>query len=218
MKNKKTLYHFVLDSSGSMNDCVEATIKGFNNQLETIKSLQKELPKQEFRISLTLFNNHINHVLSNVSVSNFEPLSRSKYVPCGSTSLLDAIGQSINQIRINCETEIVSNKMNVVMIILTDGMENSSCEFNFNQIAKTITELETSGNWVFTFLGADIDAFQMSEMLNIRSENVVSFDKKNMDAMMGDISKGICYYSYSNDRFKKNFFDFIEEDEDQKGK
>lgn len=41
MKNKKTLYHFVLDRSGSMNNCSEATIDGFNAQVETIKNLQK---------------------------------------------------------------------------------------------------------------------------------------------------------------------------------
>ena len=48
MKNKKTLYHFVLDKSGSMSNCVETTINGFNNQLDTIKQLQKEFPEQEF--------------------------------------------------------------------------------------------------------------------------------------------------------------------------
>lgn len=41
MKNKKTLYHFVLDKSGSMNNCIESTVNGYNAQLETIQKLQK---------------------------------------------------------------------------------------------------------------------------------------------------------------------------------
>jgi len=68
MKNKKTLYHFVLDKSGSMGNCRETTVNGFNAQLETIKELQKELqkefPEQEFEVSLTIFDEHIDHVQS----------------------------------------------------------------------------------------------------------------------------------------------------------
>ena len=44
MKNKKTLYHFVLDKSGSMSNCRETTVNGFNSQLDTIRDLQKEFP------------------------------------------------------------------------------------------------------------------------------------------------------------------------------
>ena len=55
MKNKKTLYHFVLDKSGSMENCRETTVNGFNAQLETIKELQKEFREQEFEVSLTIF-------------------------------------------------------------------------------------------------------------------------------------------------------------------
>ena len=40
MKNKKTLYHFVLDKSGSMENCRETTVNGFNSQLETINELK----------------------------------------------------------------------------------------------------------------------------------------------------------------------------------
>ena len=48
MKNKKTLYHFILDKSGSMANCRVATVNGFNAQLGTIKDLQKKFPEQEF--------------------------------------------------------------------------------------------------------------------------------------------------------------------------
>jgi hypothetical protein len=215
MKNKKTLYHFVLDNSGSMDDCKESTVKGFNSQLKTIKKLQKELPKQEFEVSLTLFNDHIDHIYSNVNVPNFKPLRLSNYWPNGSTSLLDAIGTSINKIRAAYESKIQINELNVVMIILTDGMENSSKEFTFSQIADSITSLEKEHNWIFTFLGADINAFEISKMLNIRNENVIAFNKENMDGMMNNISKGIIQYSLASNAITEdisinNFFDFIE--------
>ena len=218
MKNKKTLYHFVLDKSGSMENCRETTVNGFNAQLETIKELQKEFPEQEFEVSLTIFNEHIDHVQSHLGVNNFEYLSLLGYKPRGGTSLLDAIGMSINQIRVTNETKILNNEMSIVVVILTDGMENASREFTYHQIARTIEELEATEKWNFTFLGADIDAIHTSRMLNIRRENVVSFNKSDMSNMMNDVSEGMRQYTYSKStgNIKKDFLDFIEDKDRRK--
>lgn len=212
MKNKKTLYHFVLDKSSSMNSCRETTIQGFNKQLDTIKQLQIEFPKQEFEVSLTVFDDMIDHVFSHVGLNKFESLTSSMYQPNGCTALLDAIGTSINKIRIVNESQIVEEKMSVVMVILTDGMENASREFSFHQIAATIKALEQTEKWTFTFLGADIDAIHTSKMLNIREENVVSFNKGQMNEMMNEVSNGMRDYSRSKSMgiTKKDFLDFLD--------
>jgi hypothetical protein len=108
--------------------------------------------------------------------------------------------------------------MSIVMVILTDGMENASREFTYHQIARTIKDLEETEKWTFSFLGADIDAIHTSKMLNIRTENVVSFNKRDMDTMMSDISEGMRHYSYckSEGKTKKDFLDFIEKKDRRK--
>ena len=88
MKNKKTLYHFVLDKSGSMSNCVETTINGFNNQLDTIKQLQKEFPEQEFKASLTIFDNSVETVFSQVGIEEFTTLNYKNYKPNGERAIL----------------------------------------------------------------------------------------------------------------------------------
>jgi len=218
MKNKKTLYHFVLDKSGSMSNCRETTVNGFNSQLDTIKGLQKEFPEQEFEVSLTIFDNLVDHVESHININKFDKLRLSRYIPNGATALLDAIGMSINQIRVTNETKILNNEMSIVVVILTDGMENASREFTYHQIARTIEDLEATEKWNFTFLGADIDAIHTSRMLNIRRENVVSFNKSDMPNMMNDVSEGMRQYTYSKSigNIKKDFLDFIEDKDRRK--
>lgn len=212
MKNKKTLYQFVLDKSGSMSNCAETTIQGFNSQLDTIKQLQKDFPDQEFSLSLTVFNDHVETVYNQIALNSFERLTPKSYNPNGGTALLDAIGMSINQIRMANESKILNDEMSVVMIILTDGMENASRQFNYHQIAGMIKSLEQTEKWTFTFLGADIDAVHTSKMLNIREENVISFNKGDMGSMMEDISYGMKEYSKSKSmgQTKKDFLDFID--------
>jgi hypothetical protein len=48
-------------------------------------------------------------------------------------------------------------------------------------------------------------------MLNIREENVISFNKSSMKEMMNDISEGMNLYSQSKASgiTKKDFLDFI---------
>lgn len=211
MKNKKTRYHFVLDKSGSMHNCRDSTIQGFNQQLETIRGLQIEFPDQEFTVSLTTFDEEIEWVFKQTCIQSFEKLTPKMYVPGGCTALLDAIGTSINKIRQTSESEIVNDEMSVVMIILTDGMENASREFDYHQIARMIKRLEQTEKWTFTFLGADIDAFHTSKMLNIRKENVMAFNKEDMGQVMQEISEGMVAYSKSKyfGKTKKNFLDGI---------
>ena len=61
MTNNKTCYQIILDKSGSMHDCIDSTLSGFNEQIECICDLSKKFPRQEFAVSLTTFNSHISH-------------------------------------------------------------------------------------------------------------------------------------------------------------
>jgi hypothetical protein len=209
MKNKKTLYHFVLDRSGSMRNCVEETLDCFNTQLEVIKSLQNEYPDQDILMSFTVFNQEVETIFTQRVVDNFEEITKQMFRPNGLTALLDAIGISINQIKIQNETEITKKEISIVMLILTDGYENASKEFTYHQIAKMIKELEETDHWTFTFLGADIDAKHTSKMININEKNVRSFNKNEYNSIVNELSYGFRNYTHSKStgKINKDFFD-----------
>jgi hypothetical protein len=135
------------------------------------------------------------------------------YRPGGLTALLDGIGKSIEAIRRKYDQEIREDLASVVIVILTDGGENASKFYTRNLIAETIKELDATGKWTFSFLGADLDAVSASDNLNIRKENIISFSKGNYDKVMHQMSSSIRNYENmkSAGNMKSNLFDDIDE-------
>lgn len=218
MKNKTTLYHFIVDQSGSMAGLENQTMEGFNTQLRTIQQLKMEFPDQEYLCSLTFFNQHIQDRIKFEQVENIQPLSQENYIPNGTTALLDAIGKSIYSIKNKFGKDIAEDKMSIVLVIITDGHENSSRMYSYHDVAHLIKELDGSGKWTFSFLGADFDAIHTSHMLNIRRENVMNFSKDDYSEMMGDVSNSIRHYAMekSTGNLKRDIFDIFKNKERRK--
>ena len=104
------------------------------------------------------------------------------------------------------------------MVILTDGEENSSRMYTYKDIAEMISTLDATGKWNFSFLGADLDAIRTSEQLNIRRENVISFDKRQYGHMMDDVTTSMrSYEEAKRSGFMKNdLFDIFSEKDRRK--
>jgi hypothetical protein len=213
MNNKKTIYHFIVDESVSMSSLKNETIAGFNTQLKTIKELKNELPENEFIVSVTYFNNLVKDVIKFGKIEDIPLLSPENYHPDSCTSLLDAIGRSIDNIQDHFGYEIEENLATVVLIILTDGKENSSRYYNYFQISERIEILSATDKWVFTFLGAGLDVSSMTERMKMPSKNVTSFDKSRYSEMLDRVSRSVRNYekNKSADLYSS---DFLMDDEE----
>ena len=219
MKNNKTIYHFVVDQSGSMSGSEGPTIEGFNSQLKTLQQLKKENPNNEYIVSVSYFEDEVMEIVKFASIEEIQLLSRENYRPGGLTALLDGIGKSIEAIRRKYDQEIREDLASVVMVILTDGGENASKFYTRNLIAETIKELDATGKWTFSFLGADLDAVRASDNLNIRRVNNICFSEGNYDKVMQQMSSSIRNYENmkSSGNMKSDLFDDIDE-KDQRTK
>ena len=211
MKNKKTIYHFIVDQSGSMAGSESQTIEGFNTQLLTLQRLKSEFPENEYVVSVTYFEHEVMDIIKFESVDKISLLNRDNYRPGGSTALLDAMGKSITAVKDKFGREIENDDATVVIVVLTDGGENASRLYTRPLVAEMIKELNETGKWTFSFLGADFDAVRASEGLNIRRENIMSFGKENYSAMMADMSSSIVEYERrkSSGNAKQDLFDIF---------
>ena len=185
MKTQRTIYHLIVDRSGSMSDCIDATINGYNEQLNRIRSMQDEFPEQDIRVGLTMFNTTIDMQAVAKDLKNATRLSKNNYIPDGGTALYDAIGQTTLHLEEACSRPS-DLPTTFVVVVLTDGYENSSRLFNLQQIRSLIQRLEATEKWTFSFIGATLDAVEVAEQMSIRANNSFSFEKQSMETAVWD--------------------------------
>ena len=152
---------FIMDRSGSMGGSEEDTIGGFNSFIE--RERDKGL---NTRVTTVLFDDHYEVLYKRKDINQVAKLTRDEYWVRGCTALLDAVGKTINLL----DHEVDNN---VLVVIMTDGMENASKEYSKDQIRNLIN----SHSWEFIYIGADIDSYSEARNIGIRKSRVANYKK-----------------------------------------
>jgi len=161
----------VIDRSGSMNSIRSDAIGGFNSFLKS----QQEEPG-EARVTLVLFDHEYQVTYENTEINNVPPLDNSTYEPRGTTALLDAIGRTIDDVGTRLGNTAEENRPGqVIVAILTDGLENASRQYSRKQIFDKITHQREKYNWEFVFLAANQDAISAARELAIDAADAEMF-------------------------------------------
>lgn len=172
MKENLTELVFILDKSGSMSGLENDTIGGFNSLIEKQKKEQGEAI-----VTTVLFNSGISIIHDRKPISEITKLTEKDYFVGGCTALLDAVGQTINNIKHNQEALCENEKPNkTLFVITTDGMENSSKEYNYSKVKDLISKAKEKDNFEFIFLGANIDSAEEANKLGIDKDLAVNFN------------------------------------------
>jgi len=173
MKSNLTEIAIILDESGSMESCKTDTIGGFNEFLNTQKKI-----KGDVNITLIKFSDYYKVINDATPINHISNLNDNNYTPYYSTALLDAVGKTINNIgkRLS-ETSEDNRPEKVMVVIITDGYENSSKEFSKKEVFDMVTHQKEKYNWEFIFLGANISAW--GEEIGIHSNVNISKDDLN---------------------------------------
>lgn len=155
----------VLDRSGSMAATREAAISAFNEYLQTINQKYPDVG-----MTLVQFNEQMETLFSNRPAKDCPPLTFESYLPSGMTALHDTVFKTIRDVQGR-----VPSGQKVLFCVLTDGYENSSREHSLESVKAAIQEREATGNWTFTYLGANQDAWEVGRAMGIPTGNVANF-------------------------------------------
>ena len=192
-KKEKTHYLIVLDQSGSMEDIKDTVISLFNEQLQ---SLQKQAQDRNIEVTLSVFNDDTSIINLQTDINKVKELNEENYNPNYMTALYDAIMISYNAIKAS-----IRKKDRFIALVLTDGMENASKEYNYKDVQKLIKKIEKRGG-KFNFLCSEMDVRDYSERLEIDIDCSLAFDSAdfgktlsnrlmNVNHMILDIEPGI---------------------------
>lgn len=176
MKTNRTELVFILDRSGSMSGLESDTIGGYNSLLS-----KQRTEEGLATVTTVLFDDRFELLHDRLDIRAISPISDKDYFVRGSTALLDAIGKTINKIgNVQKHTKPEMRADKVLIIITTDGMENASVEYSYDQVKMMIERQKSQYGWEFIFLGANIDALSMAHRFGIDSSRAANYRPDSM--------------------------------------
>ena len=167
------IFVLILDESGSMSGVTNDTIGGVNSLIES----QKKDPIKT-RMKIVKFEGGNISTIRDGFVDNHHNLTSKDYHPKGGTNLLDAVGQTLLDVNIELSALDESERPSVIFQITTDGEENQSTRFDLQKVKNLISKATDAG-WMFTFIGANIDAFRAATSMGINVAGVSSYNVNN---------------------------------------
>lgn len=160
----------IQDRSGSMQSVRRATIDGFN---EFVRG-QRRGPG-DCRLRLIQFDHEYN-LRYDTSIREVPQLNDLNYEPRGTTALLDAIGRAVKDLGDDLNLTPEENRPGkVIVVIMTDGIENASKNYTRKRISDLITHQRDVYKWEFIFLGANMDAIQEAGDLGIARNAAMTY-------------------------------------------
>lgn len=166
MKNNLLHICFVLDESGSMYSSSEDVIGGFSRLVEEQRS-QKE---GECLISLFTFNHKVSKRYIGVPVNEVTEL---KYIPSGCTAMNDGIGTAIDEVgKWLCDMKEEDRPCKNLIVIMTDGRENSSSKYSLETVKDMIKHQEEKYSWSFVYMGTDLNSLDDADDLGISLKSI----------------------------------------------
>lgn len=160
--------YFVLDRSGSMHQFIGDTLGGFNSFITNQKK-----DNADGEMSLFLFNDSVTSLYKNKPIKDVENLDDKMYYPAGTTALCDAIGQTIKY------ADTQGADVNKIIVILTDGDDNSSIDYTMGHINDLINAKKKEEGWQFVFLAANQDAINTATHYGIGNGAAMTFDQSH---------------------------------------
>lgn len=150
----------IVDMSGSMSRVQSDVRGGFNSYLD---GLQED--GGDYRITTTLFDTEFINLGVNIPVHVATRLNERNYRARGMTALLDAVGKTIAEFQLRMP-ELPEGDRGIV-VIQTDGQENSSKEYTYEMVNTFLTKLQETG-WGVVYLAAGLDTWDQAARMGVQ--------------------------------------------------
>lgn len=158
----------IVDNSGSMFRIKSDAEGALNNFLDEQRNVEGET-----FVTYVQFDHEYEVIFEKIALENVKPI---KLSPRGATALLDAIGKTV--------VHYVPRTEKTIYVIMTDGKENASEEWDNQSVKNAIAEAKQHGD-EFVYLGANQDAIEVGAKMGVPMGSSLTFaaDKDGLDNM-----------------------------------
>ena len=181
-RKKSAILQVLLDASGSMASKYNDTIGGFNEYMASLKAAPLS-----YKINVLSFDTSVKNIFKDAKYTEAR-LSKENYTIGGNTALFDALGHAMDDVADDKKTPIL-------VVVFTDGEENSSREYSKAAILAKIKQKTEQGNWTFAYMGSDPSTWDAASGIGIAKGSTMSFDPNDPKAAYRALAA--CTQSYS---------------------
>ena len=189
---------FIIDESSSMWTSVSDVKGGF------AKIIEEQRANEEGTCAISIFRFATTPKEADFIMEDIENVyPELAYNPSGCTAMYDGIGKAIDEIgqRLAAMPEEERPEKNLI-VIMTDGEENSSHEYQPSRIREMIKHQEDKYSWTFLYIGTDISNTNDADRVGIGYKFATTRGKmgKSYDTINTVVS---CYRNTLGDRSLK---------------
>lgn len=174
----------VVDRSGSMQSMRADAEGGLNSFIDDQK---KEPGKCTLRIDE--FDTVYDNLVKSTDIRKVEKYT---LIPRGGTALLDAMGKTITDFGAELAALPEAERpANVIVVVVTDGDENSSREWTKDGVANLVKQQENDYGWTFVFLAANQDAIAVGATYGFSGGTSMTYDSANVGQTYSTLSQNV---------------------------
>ncbi len=175
--------YILLDRTGSMGPIWTEALSSVNAYVAQLA--QDEDPADETRVTVACFDFQeslqFDVLRRDVTAKSFRPVTDSDASPRGMTPLFDAIARVVSLAEADAPQK-------AVLIVMTDGEENSSHEVTKQGAAAALERIRKKG-WQVVFLGANFDAFAEADKVGVAMAQTLNAAPAAMSLSMASLAK-----------------------------
>lgn len=178
-KQYRTLVGISLDKSASMRGITKPAARDYNQLISGIKdnAIQNA---QDVIVSVVDCgagnSDRVERKIVNSSVTVLQPIAERDYIADGrGTPLYDSVGDIIDIFQSSPYANDPDTSF--LVMIITDGEENSSRKWGARQLGQKIRELQATDRWTFTFRVPRGNARQLVQALGLFEGNIVEWEQ-----------------------------------------
>jgi hypothetical protein len=176
--------YVLLDRTGSMGSIWQEALSSVNAYAKGLAS-SEDGARIDPMITVAMFDHHdgmqFNALRRKVLMPGWSDIDSSEASPRGTTPLFDAIGRIVAMAEGDAPER-------AVIVIMTDGLENASEEFNQDTARAALDRVRERG-WEVVFLGADFASFGDAGAVGMDSSKTMAVSQGRMRGAMESLAR-----------------------------